>query len=43
MDFIPEVSAVDVSHIEIDAETKALLDSLDIKDLPGVSVSAVSR
>jgi small subunit ribosomal protein S17e len=41
MDFVPEVSAIDTDNIEIDADTKAMLDEIDLGDLPGVTVSAV--
>ncbi|CAM9136656.1 unnamed protein product [Heterosigma akashiwo] len=40
MDFVPEVSALDQEVIEVDPQTKAMLDALDFKDLPGVQVSA---
>merc|ERR1712138_82622 len=30
LDFVPEVSAIDTECIEIDADTRALLDSLDL-------------
>lgn len=40
MDFVPDVSAIDQDFIEIDADTKEMLDSIDFKDLPGISVSA---
>ena len=41
MDFVPEVSAIDTENIEIDGDTKAMLDMLDMKDLPNISVSSV--
>ena len=36
MDFVPDVSAVDVDVIEVDAETKAMLRSLDMAGLSGL-------
>eukprot|EP00967_Tisochrysis_lutea_P153284 scaffold302171_cov37-Tisochrysis_lutea.AAC.2 len=33
MDFVPEVSAIDMDVIEVDAETKAMLRSLDMGNL----------
>mmetsp|Transcript_18268 Transcript_18268/g.54299 ORF Transcript_18268/g.54299 Transcript_18268/m.54299 type:complete len:123 (-) Transcript_18268:44-412(-) len=39
MDFVPEVSAIDQDFVEIDPDTKDMLDALDFKDLPGISVS----
>ncbi|CAM9732314.1 unnamed protein product [Pylaiella littoralis] len=41
MDFVPEVSAIEQESIDIDPDTKDLLDALDFKDLAGVAVSAV--
>merc|ERR1719298_339987 len=38
MDFVPEVSAVDTDVIEVDPETKTMLRSLDMAQLPGVVV-----
>mmetsp|Transcript_21673 Transcript_21673/g.28415 ORF Transcript_21673/g.28415 Transcript_21673/m.28415 type:complete len:125 (+) Transcript_21673:76-450(+) len=40
MDFVPEVSAIDQEVIEIDGDTKDMLDALDFKDLPGVQVTS---
>ncbi|CAM9752706.1 unnamed protein product [Ascophyllum nodosum] len=40
MDFVPEVSAIEKESIDIDPDTKDLLDALDFKDLPGIAVSA---
>ena len=37
MDFVPDVSALEQSVIEVDPETKKMLDALDLKDLPGVT------
>ena len=42
MDFVPEVSAIDIDLIEIDKDTRDLLDHLDIKDLPGIQVAQVN-
>ena len=39
MDFVPEVSAIDQDFVEIDPDTKEMLDALDFKDLPGIQVS----
>jgi len=38
MDFVPDVSAVDTDVIEVDAETKAMLRSLDMGNLQGLVV-----
>lgn len=38
MDFVPDVSAVDTDVIEVDAETKAMLRSLDMGTLQGIVV-----
>ena len=38
MDFVPEVSAVDTDVIEVDAETKAMLRSIDMGTLQGIVV-----
>ncbi|CAM9107403.1 unnamed protein product [Discosporangium mesarthrocarpum] len=43
MDFVPEVSAIEQDQIEIDPDTKDLLDSLDFKELPGIAVAAPMR
>lgn len=37
----PQVSAIEQESIDIDQDTKDLLDALDFKDLAGVVVSAV--
>ena len=42
LDFVPEVSAIDTDLIEIDKDTRDLLDHLDIKDLPGIQVAQTS-
>ncbi|KAK6147277.1 hypothetical protein DH2020_018189 [Rehmannia glutinosa] len=36
MDFVPDESAIKVDRIEVDQETVDLLESLGMKDLPGV-------
>lgn len=41
MDFVPEVSAIDTELIEVDADTRALLEHLDMKNLPGVQLVQV--
>ena len=38
MDFVPETSAVDTDVIEVDTETKAMLRTLDMGNLPGIVV-----
>ncbi|ORY07749.1 40S ribosomal protein S17-A [Basidiobolus meristosporus CBS 931.73] len=38
--YVPEFSALDVSNIEVDPETKELLKALNMENLPGVTVSA---
>ena len=42
MDFVPEVSAVDTDVIEVDPETKAMLRSLEMTQLPGIVVQQAS-
>ena len=42
MDFVPEVSAVDTDIIDVDPETKAMLRSLDMAQLPGVVLQQAS-
>ncbi|KAJ1633431.1 ribosomal S17-domain-containing protein [Pavlovales sp. CCMP2436] len=37
LDFIPDQSSVDCDNIPIDPETKAMLRSLDMHNLPGLS------
>jgi small subunit ribosomal protein S17e len=37
LDFIPDVSSVDIENIPIDPDTKAMLRSLDLHNLPGLS------
>jgi len=43
MDFVPDVSAVDTDVIEVDPETKAMLRSLDMAQLPGIVVQQASH
>jgi len=38
--YVPEVSALDITNIEIDPDTKDLLKHLNFESLPGVTVSA---
>ena len=38
LDFIPDVSVVDVAEIEIDRDTKDMLRALDMPNLPNVVV-----
>jgi len=40
MDFVPEVSALEQEFIEVDGDTRDMLEALDFKDLPGVQVSS---
>ena len=39
MDFVPEVSALEQEFIEVDADTRDMLEAIEFKDLPGVQVS----
>ena len=41
MDFVPEVSAIETDLIEVDKDTRDMLEFLDIKDLPGIQVAQV--
>ncbi|KAG5187059.1 40S ribosomal protein S17 [Tribonema minus] len=43
LDFVPEVSAIEQERIEIDPDTKELLDALDFKDIPNLSIVAPQR
>ncbi|CAN8061802.1 unnamed protein product [Agarophyton chilense] len=36
MDFVPEVSAIDLEVIEVDSETREMLKDLDLAKLPGL-------
>mmetsp|Transcript_18769 Transcript_18769/g.48360 ORF Transcript_18769/g.48360 Transcript_18769/m.48360 type:complete len:140 (-) Transcript_18769:402-821(-) len=42
LDFIPDVSQVDVENIPVDADTKAMLRSLDLHNLPGLQAEVAS-
>ena len=39
MDFVPEVSALEQEFIEVDADTRDMLEAINFKDLAGVQVS----
>ncbi|KAJ2554548.1 40S ribosomal protein S17.e.B [Coemansia sp. RSA 1933] len=41
--YVPEFSALDISSIEVDPDTEAMLKSLNFEKLPGVSVTAPVR
>ncbi|KAI9306204.1 40S ribosomal protein S17-A [Cunninghamella echinulata] len=41
--YVPEFSALDTSNIEIDADTKELLNSLNFENIAGVNVAAVKE
>ena len=41
LDFIPDVSSVDIENIPIDADTKAMLRSLELHNLPGLTAEVV--
>ena len=41
--YIPEISALDTSAIEIDTETQNLLKSLNLEELAGVSAVEVKQ
>ena len=43
MDFIPDQSAINVDSIEVDKETMEMLRSLNMANLPGVSVASGNR
>jgi small subunit ribosomal protein S17e len=40
LDFVPEKSAIEQDHIDIDSDTKDMLEAMNFKDLAGVSVSS---
>ena len=40
MDFVPEKSALDVDSIEVDRDTMDMLKSMNMGNLPGVTVSS---
>jgi small subunit ribosomal protein S17e len=42
MDFIPERSVLDVDKIEVDADTRDMLRSLEFADIQGVSTQSAS-
>lgn len=39
LDFVPDRSAIDKDVINIDADTKEMLDAINFKDLAGVVIS----
>jgi len=39
--YVPDVSAIDVENIEIDAETKAMLRHMEMGNLPGIQLIQV--
>ncbi|CAO3652402.1 unnamed protein product [Cunninghamella echinulata] len=41
--YVPEFSALDTSNIEINADTKELLNSLNFENIAGVNVAAVKE
>ncbi|KAK9768645.1 40S ribosomal protein S17.e.B [Basidiobolus ranarum] len=41
--YVPEFSALDISNIEVDPETKELLKALNMENLPGVTVAAPAQ
>ncbi|KAJ2746397.1 40S ribosomal protein S17.e.B [Coemansia sp. BCRC 34301] len=41
--YVPDVSAIDISSIEIDPETESMLKALNFEKLSGVSVTAAVR
>jgi len=43
MDFVPERSAIELDVINIDADTKEMLDSIGFKDMSGLVVSGNGR
>mmetsp|Transcript_128395 Transcript_128395/g.312068 ORF Transcript_128395/g.312068 Transcript_128395/m.312068 type:complete len:149 (-) Transcript_128395:119-565(-) len=43
LDFVPEVSAIDTTSIDIDPTTKAMLAKLDLSHLPGLNDVSDSR
>jgi len=43
LDFIPEVSALEVDNIEVDKDTMEMLKAIGMANLPGVSVPMVRR
>lgn len=43
MDFVPDVSALEQTVIEVDPETKNMLDALKLDKLPGIQVAQLSN
>ena len=43
LDFVPEVSAIDTDVIEVDSDTKAMLDAFGLDGIPNVSVQQHNR
>jgi len=43
MDFVPEKSALDVDAIEVDRDTMDMLKSMNMGNLPGVSIEHRGR
>eukprot|EP00397_Hematodinium_sp_SG-2012_P063290 GEMP01087119.1.p1 GENE.GEMP01087119.1~~GEMP01087119.1.p1 ORF type:complete len:149 (+),score=32.85 GEMP01087119.1:48-449(+) len=43
MDFVPDHSEVDTSNIQVDSDTKDMLVSIGMGDLPNISVSSALR
>lgn len=43
MDFVPEVSALEQEFIEVDSETRDMLEAMQFKDLAGVQVSSAPQ
>ena len=41
--YVPAVSAVDTKHIEVDADTHAMLKAIGFGDLPGVDVQSATQ
>mmetsp|Transcript_15749 Transcript_15749/g.16496 ORF Transcript_15749/g.16496 Transcript_15749/m.16496 type:complete len:126 (+) Transcript_15749:52-429(+) len=39
LDFVPEKSAIEKDTIIIDSDTQAMLEAMDFKELPGVTVA----
>ena len=39
LDYVPEKSAIEQDIINIDADTRDMLEAMDFKDLPGISVT----
>ena len=39
LDYVPEKSAIEQDIINIDADTRDMLEAMDFKDLPGISVA----